>query len=101
MFLLNELILLSPLAIYTHIRVLRLFSRNVARILFTAGFVVLLAGFPVAETLSHRGAGGLTKGVMIAGYDALPLLLYLVLIVILSDLAIGAAAGCPSHAFWR
>jgi hypothetical protein len=91
MFLLNELIFLSPLAIYTYIRVLRLFSWNIARILFTAGFVVLLAGFPVAETLSHRGAGGLTKVVMIAGYDALHLLLYLVLTVILSDLAIGAA----------
>jgi len=91
MFLLNELIFLSPLAIYTYIRVLRLFSRNVARILFTAGFVVLLAGFPVAETLSHHGAGGLAKVVMIAGYDALPLLLYLVLTVILSDLAIGVA----------
>jgi len=91
MFLLNELILLSPFAIYTYICVLKLFSRNVARILFTAGFVVLLAGFPVAETLSHRGAGGLTKVVMIAGYDALPLLLYLVLTVILSDLAIAAA----------
>ncbi|TSA39630.1 hypothetical protein D4R30_00780 [archaeon] len=91
MFLLNELIFLSPLAIYTYIRVLRLFSRSVARILFTAGFVVLLAGFPVAETLSHRGTGGLTKLVMIAGYDALPLLLYFVLTVILSDLAIAAA----------
>ena len=91
MFLLNELILLSPFAIYTYIRVLRLFSWNIARILFTAGFVVLLAGLPVAETLSHRGAGGLTKVVMIAGYDALPLLLYLVLTVILSDLAIAAS----------
>jgi hypothetical protein len=91
MFLLNELIFLSPLAIYTHIRVLRLFSRNVARILFTAGFVVLLAGFPVAETLSHHRAGGLAKVIMIAGYDALPLLLYLALTVILSDLAIGVA----------
>jgi hypothetical protein len=48
MFLLNELILSSPLAIYTYIRVLRLFSRNASRVLFTAGFVVLLAGFPIA-----------------------------------------------------
>jgi hypothetical protein len=91
MYLLNELIVSLPLAIYTYIRVLRLIPRNAARILFTAGFVVLLAGFPVAETLSHRGAGGLMKVVMIAGYDALPLLLYLILTVILSDLAIAAA----------
>jgi hypothetical protein len=91
MYLLNELIFASPLAIYAYIRVLRLFSRNVGRILFTAGFVVLLAGFPVAETLSHREVGGLTKCVMIAGYDALPLLLYLILTVIMSDLAITGA----------
>jgi predicted MPP superfamily phosphohydrolase len=91
MFLLTELIFSSPLAIYTYIRVLKLFSRNVSRILFSAGFVLLLAGFPVAETLSHRGAGGLTKVIMIAGYDALPLLLYLILTVIISDLAIAAA----------
>jgi predicted MPP superfamily phosphohydrolase len=91
MFLLTELIFASPLAVYTYIRVLKLFSRKAGRILFTAGFVVLLAGFPVAETLSHRGADGLTKVVMIAGYVALPLLLYLILTVIVSDLAIAAA----------
>jgi uncharacterized protein len=91
MFLMSELIALSPLAVYTYIRVLRLFSKSIARILFSAGFVLILAGYPIAETLSHRGAAGWTKGVMIAGYDALPLLLYLILTVVLCDLAIGAA----------
>jgi uncharacterized protein len=91
MFLLNELILLSPLAVYTYIRVLRLFSRTAAKILFSSFFAILLAAFPLAETLSHRGGGGWTKSVIIAGYDALPLLLYLVLTVILSDLLIAAA----------
>lgn len=91
MFLLNELILSLPFAVYAYIRVVRLFARTSARVLFTAGFAVLLAGFPVAETLSHRGAGGWTKIVMIVGYDALPLLLYLVMTVVLSDLAIAAA----------
>lgn len=91
MFLLNELILSLPFAVYVYIRVVRLFARTSARIIFTAGFAVLLAGFPVAETLSHRGAGGWTKIVMIVGYDALPLLLYLVMTVVLSDLAIAAA----------
>lgn len=91
MFLLNELILSSPFAVYTYIRIVRLFGRASSRILFTAGFAILLAGFPVAETLSHRGAGGWKKIVVIIGYDALPLLLYLVMTVVLSDLAIAAA----------
>jgi predicted MPP superfamily phosphohydrolase len=91
MFLLNELLLLSPLVVYTFLRVLRLIERKIPRILFAVVCVLLLAAFPVAETLSHGGAAGWTKGIMIAGYDALPFLLYLVLTVILSDLAIGAA----------
>ena len=91
MYLLNELIFSLPFAIYAYIRVLRLFARTAAKLLFTAVFAVLLAGFPVAETLSHRGAGGWTKIVMIVGFHALPLLLYLVMTVILSDLVIAAA----------
>jgi len=90
MFLLNELILLSPLAIYTYWRILRLIERTATKVLFSLLFVLLLAAFPVAETLSHRGSGGWTKGVIIVGYDSLPLLLYLVLSVILTDLVIGA-----------
>ncbi|MHB8093668.1 MAG: metallophosphoesterase [Candidatus Aminicenantales bacterium] len=91
MYLMSELIALSPLAVYSYIRVLKLFSRTITRVLFTAGFVLIVSGYPIAETLSHRGAAGWTKSVMIAGYDALPLLLYLILTVVLSDLAIGAA----------
>jgi predicted MPP superfamily phosphohydrolase len=90
MFLLNELILLSPLAIYTYWRILRLIELTAAKILFSVFCVLLLAAFPVAETLSHRGSGGWTKGVIVVGYDALPLLLYLVLTAILIDLIIGA-----------
>lgn len=91
MFLLNELVLSLPFAIYTYVRVLRLSARTSTRLFLTAGFAILLAGFPVAETLSHRGAGGWGKIVMIVGYDALPLLLYLVLTVVASDIAIAAA----------
>lgn len=91
MFLLTELVLLSPLAIYAYVRIFTLVRRAAGKVLFTAAFVVILAGFPLAETLSHRPSGAGTKGLLIAGYDTLPLLLYLVLAVVLTDLAIGAA----------
>jgi predicted MPP superfamily phosphohydrolase len=91
MFLLNELILLSPLIVYAFLRILRLIKAKALRAVSGAFFVLLIVAFPAAETLSHRGAAGWMKGVMIAGYDALPLLLYLVLTVILSDLVIAAA----------
>ena len=90
MFLLTELLLLSPLAIYTYVRIFTLVRRTAGKVLFTAAFVVILAGFPVAETLSHRPSGAGMKGLLIVGYDTLPLLLYLVLAVLLTDLAISA-----------
>ena len=93
MYLLTELIFSLPFAAYAYLRVMALLERTVPRLLFTAGFAALLAGYPVAETLSHRGASGWTKDVMIAGYDLLPLFLYLVMTVILSDLLIAAARG--------
>lgn len=89
MYLLNELIFLSPLAVYVCFGVRRLIARGFFKNVFTVFFVFLVLGFPLAETLSHRSAGGWTKYLMIAGYYSLPLLLYLVLVVILSDLVIG------------
>ena len=91
MFLLNELLLSSPLVVYAFVRILWLIKSKALRVLFGTFFVFLIAAFPAAETLSHRGAGGWLKGVMIAGYDALPLLMYLVLTVVLADLVIAAA----------
>ena len=91
MFLLNELLLLSPLIVYAFLRILWLVRGKALRVLFGALFMLLVGGFPAAETLSHRGAEGWLKVVMIAGYDALPLFMYLVLTVVLADLAIGAA----------
>jgi predicted MPP superfamily phosphohydrolase len=91
MFLLNELLLLLPLVVYAFLRVLRLIKVKALRALFGTFFVLLIAAFPAAESLSHGGAGGWLKGVMIAGYDALPLLMYFVLTVVLADLAIAAA----------
>ena len=91
MFLLNEILLLSPLIVYAFLRVLWLIKAKALRVLCGAFFVLLVAAFPAAETLSHRGTGGWLKGVMIIGYDALPLLMYIVLTVVLADLAITGA----------
>lgn len=90
MFLLNELILLSPLAVYTYVRIVRLFAHKASKIIFTAAFILLLVAFPIAESLSHHSGGDWTKNFIIAGYDSLPLLLYLVLTVVLMDMVIGA-----------
>ncbi len=93
MYLLTELLFSLPLAVYTYARILSMLKRLGAKLAFTAGFMILLAGYPVAETLSHRGASGWARIVMIAGYDALPLLMYLILTVLLSDLVIAALRG--------
>jgi uncharacterized protein len=89
MYLLNELILLSPLIVYVCFRVRRLIARKHVRNIATGFFVLLLAGYPLAESLSHNAGSGWAKYPMIAGYCSLPFLLYLVLIVIVSDLALG------------
>jgi len=89
MFLLNELILSSPLLIYVFLRIRKLIAKKQYKYIFTVFFILLLLAFPVAETLSHDSGKGWTKFPIIAGYYSLPLLLYLVLIAILSDLIIG------------
>jgi predicted MPP superfamily phosphohydrolase len=90
MFLLDTLLLLSPLAIYTYIRVRQQIATKRSKRILTAAFVLAAFGYPLAESLSHSAAGAWAKAVMIAGYCTLPFLLYLVLIVIVSDLIIGA-----------
>ncbi len=90
MYLLNELILLSPLVVYSLFSIRRLFAGKVARHAFTACFALLVLGYPLAESLSHGSWEGWTRVPMIAGYYALPLLVYLVLTVVLSDLIIFA-----------
>lgn len=91
MFLLNELIFFSPLVVYVYIRVLRMISRTAGKVLWTAAFLFLLLAFPTAESLSHQGVSGGMRYAMIAGYDAWPLLLYLVLAVVFADILVGSA----------
>ena len=89
MFLLNELVFLSPLGIYACVRVRALLAGKRAKTVFTAFFLVLLAAFPAGERLTHGSEAGWTKPVILAGYYSLPLLLYFVLVVIPADLVIG------------
>lgn len=91
MFLLNEILLFTPLIVYVYFRVRALIPKGAGRIAWACVTILLIAGFPIAESLSHRGGEGWARHFMIACFYALPLLLYLVLVVVLFDLMIGAA----------
>ncbi len=90
MYLFPELLFLSPLLVYSYLRLRGLLGVARERWIFTAFYLGLVAGYPVAETLSHRAGGTAARGVVLAGYVALPYLMYLIMAVILADLAIGA-----------
>ncbi len=77
--------------IYTWFRIRKLIAARRFRNIFTVFFLFLMLSFPLAETMSHRPGSHLARPLIIAGYYSLPLLMYLVLIVLLSDLMIGAA----------
>lgn len=90
MYLQNELLLSVPLALYVCFRIRSLLGSKLLKNLWTALFVVIAAAYPVAETLSHRTGNRWTNALTLAGYYALPLLLYLILTVIPVDAAVGA-----------
>lgn len=89
MFLLKEILFCSPLIIYAGFRIWKLIPQRFFKILFVIFFIFLVLAFPIAETLSHASGMGWVDFIMATGYFSLPLLLYLVLFVILLDLAIG------------
>ena len=89
MYLLNELLLSIPLAIYVCLRVRSLLPSKPLKNVWTAVFVALAAAYPVAETLSHRATDGGLGLLVLLGYYALPLLLYLILTVLVVDAAVG------------
>ena len=91
MYLFHELLLLSPLGIYVYYRLKTLLASRVLKNILTAVFLLLFAGYPLAETLSHRTAPAWTKPIMLFGYYCLPILLYLAMTVIFADLIVGAA----------
>ncbi|MFB3903813.1 MAG: metallophosphoesterase [Acidobacteriota bacterium] len=88
MFLLDTLLLLSPLAVYACIRVRQQMDGIVKRV-WTLVSVAVALGYPVAERLSHSSAGQWAKPAMIVGYCSLPFALYLVLTVLACDLIFG------------
>ena len=90
MYLGNELLLASPLALYVCLRIRSLVDRKGLRNVSTALFILLSAGYPIAESLSHGTGDGWTEVVVLLGYCALPLLLYLIMAVIAADLVLGA-----------
>ncbi len=89
MFLLDVLLLLSPLAIYAYVRVSQQIHSRLYKWVWTFVSVILALGYPLAETLSHSSVGAWAKPMMIAGYCSLPFALYLVLTVLASDGVVG------------
>lgn len=85
----REILMLSPLILYAGYRVWRLHRGRGQQILWIAIFLLLVLGYPLAETLSHGSGNRWAAGLMNAGYITLPLMLYLVLTVLVSDAVIG------------
>jgi predicted MPP superfamily phosphohydrolase len=90
MYLQKEFILATPVMLYACLRFRSFIDHRILRNVSVFVFLCLAAGYPVAESLSHGPGKGWTEIVMLAGYYALPLLLYLVMAVALADLALGA-----------
>ena len=89
MYLLNEMLLFLPLVIYTWYRIRRLIPKRLFKHLWTAFCILLIPAYPLAESLSHRAVSAFVRPFMLAGYYALPFLLYLTLTVVAADLLLG------------
>ena len=89
MYLQNEFLLATPLALYVCFRIRSLIGPKVLKNISTALFLLVAAGYPIAESLSHGAGDGWTGTVVLLGYCALPLLLYLIMAVIAADVIIG------------
>ena len=89
MYLLNEMLLMTPVVLYAGLRLGRLLRSTAARIFFALFYILLLPAFPLAERLAHGRGGGWSSALITLGYDALPYLMYLLLTVILADLLTG------------
>jgi predicted MPP superfamily phosphohydrolase len=89
MYLENVLLLSIPLVLYACLRTRSLIGPKVLKNLWTVLFLAIAAGYPVAETLSHRTGDGVLSVLVLLGYYALPLLLYIVMTVLVVDAAVG------------
>jgi predicted MPP superfamily phosphohydrolase len=91
MFLLRQILFSTPLILYAGCRIWKLIPQRLFKILFIIVYILLVIAFPLTQTLTHHSSMGRTHFVTTAGYFSLPLLLYLILFVILLDLAFGVA----------
>lgn len=92
MYLLSEFIFLSPVMVYACFRIRWLIATKILKNASTVLFILLVAGYPIAESLSHN-SGNVKAGLpMLAGYYSLPFLLYLLMTVVALDLIVGVAS---------
>jgi predicted MPP superfamily phosphohydrolase len=89
MYLQNELLLSIPLVLYACLRIRSLIGSRLLKNLWAALFILIAAGYPLAETLSHRPGSRAVTALMFFGYSALPLVLYVVMTVFAVDAAVG------------
>ncbi len=91
MFLITELILFSPLIIYSCFRVRNLIPRPGLKTIFVFFCILLCLGYPIAEVLSHRDISRWARYPVLLGYLCLPYLLYLTLSVAAFETVIALA----------
>jgi predicted MPP superfamily phosphohydrolase len=84
-YLLNEMLLMTPVILYVGLRLGALLRSRGARLAFGLFYILLLPAFPLAERLAHGAAGRWSSLGITLGYDALPYLMYLVLTVVAAD----------------
>ncbi len=89
MYLLNEMLLMTPVILYVGFRLGSLLRSREAKLAFGLFYLLLLPAFPLAERLAHGPSGRWTSLGITLGYDALPYLMYLVLTVVAADLLTG------------
>jgi predicted MPP superfamily phosphohydrolase len=89
MYLQNEFLASLPLALYACLRVRSLIGPRPLKNLWTVLFVFIAAGYPIAETLSHRTGAPVMTALVFLGYCALPLLFYIVMTVFAVDATVG------------
>jgi predicted MPP superfamily phosphohydrolase len=91
LYLLNELLIATPLALYAFFRIRSLLGPRSLKNLWILLFILIAGGFPLAEMLAHSAGRGFWGRVLLSGYYGLPLLLYLIMTVLAVDVSIGLA----------
>jgi predicted MPP superfamily phosphohydrolase len=87
----NELLIATPLALYVFFRVRSLIGSRFLKNLWIVLFVLVAGGFPLAEVLAHSVGRGPWGRLLLSGTYGLPLLLYLIMTVLAVDILIGIA----------